>query len=567
MTTSEHSIDLQGLKRLARSRLNADRLEAALPAFGEVLRHDPTDVEACLALGDGYLAAGDPASAQALYAQAAEYAPASAEVRHRLALVQAELGGVVSRAPIPPLITPAALARLVRGLNGGQSVVTDQELDRAAAVLREIVTSPRPAEAVARQIQDVETLIPALLALNIRQARTEGRLDLAAALEQLCAAVQPAGAPEPARVETAGLAAQSRILVVGPDSPRLRWINSALRAAGYAVEQSESAEAEAGLAWDAVIAHQPHHWSRPAEHLAALTAAGARLILSLEDDVVQLAPWQTAGARLEPAARERLAGYTASLRLADAVCVPSPVLAETFQWVGVPAHVVPPGWDQADPAWMKARLPDQPLTLGWLSSWGEADDLAEVRRALISLTREFPELHVLVAGDLKAYQLFQALPESRRRYVPLLSPDDEPAILAQLDVLLLPWRDTAANRARSDAPLVAAGARRLAWVASPSPAVTAWKAGGLLADGRDEWYAALRRLVLAPELRAELGAAGARSAAGREVGRLGRLWRDIIAEVLQPPAGPREAAPLPVAGWPRSAPALPVAHTLGVPYP
>ncbi|MBL8055903.1 MAG: hypothetical protein JNK29_04350, partial [Anaerolineales bacterium] len=327
MTTSDSLIDLPNLKRLARSQLNADRLESALPAFAQILRHDPSDAEAYLAVGDGYLAAGDPAAAYCLYARAGELEPLNAEARGRLALAQAELGGSAVAGPTAGLITAAAMTRLLRGLNGGQSVVTDQDLDRAAEVLREIVASPRPAETVAQQIQDIETLIPALLALNVRQARRQGRPDLAAALEHLSAAVQPAAGS--ARPAAPAAALGARILVLGADAPAPRWITAALRAAGYAVEQSAAASAEAGLAWDVVIAHQPQYWLQPAEQLAAFAAAGARVIISLEDDVVQLAPWQTAGQRLEPAARERLAAYTASLRLADAVCVPSPILAET----------------------------------------------------------------------------------------------------------------------------------------------------------------------------------------------------------------------------------------------
>ena len=79
-----------------------------------------------------------------------------------------------------------------------------------------------------------------------------------------------------------------------------------------------------------------------------------------------------------------------------------------------------------------------------------------------------------------------------------------------------------------------AGVRSIPWVASPTPAYTAWKEGGIIANTLDEWHSGLRQLMLDTALTTSLGKAGRIQADSREAKHIGRLWADFIGNVLHP---------------------------------
>ncbi|MBI3764691.1 MAG: hypothetical protein HY260_22860, partial [Chloroflexi bacterium] len=79
--------------------------------------------------------------------------------------------------------------------------------------------------------------------------------------------------------------------------------------------------------------------------------------------------------------------------------------------------------------------------------------MAEIRRQVIRLAREFPQVCLVVGGIPEVYRLFDSLPESRRVFLPPVGADLHPALLAEMDILLVPLRDTPSNRMLSDRPL------------------------------------------------------------------------------------------------------------------
>ena len=139
-----------------------------------------------------------------------------------------------------------------------------------------------------------------------------------------------------------------------------------------------------------------------------------------------------------------------------------------------------------------------------------------------------PEVLLVLGGSPAAFSAFDELPELRRLFLPRVLFDDYPFMLAHIDVLLAPVRDTMFNQAKSDVKLVEAGIRRIPWVASSNPAYTAWGIGGLWADKPGEWLEALRRLVSDAVLRQTLGQAGRQKAETRESARLAELWQAIL---------------------------------------
>ncbi len=188
------SLDLMQRKALGKQHLEANRIEQAIQVFAQILREFPTDIESYLILGDCYLADGDPTTALAFYLQAQELAPQDPKVVRRINLAQVEVSmeaqgkDAASSRPLGNPIAfsaPKQVVDLLEQLANRPSAITDEDVQRAAQLLDEIIHSPHPALKVAERLDEIDELIPALLELNIRQARSDGRHDLAVGLENL----------------------------------------------------------------------------------------------------------------------------------------------------------------------------------------------------------------------------------------------------------------------------------------------------------------------------------------------------------------------------------------------
>lgn len=537
------------LKRLGRAQLQADRLDDALLAFAAVLRQDADDLEAQLLLGDCYLAQGHAATAYYLYLDASNRAPGDPAVQQRLALARAERSRRSAGGPAPVPTDAASVAEIIGRITGSAAPVTEADLERAATTLEAIVTAPSPAAAVAANLETLNTLVPALLELNIRQARFDGRPDLAEALQGLqdnirlqlnAQSLKPE--PEPASAPASTIAASSGLALAGA-GPRLVWAGpdaiawpvpfESLQAQGYRVAVSPEIPPAPKHGAEVLIALHPHLLPEAAERLPAWIAAGGKLVVWLDTAIERMPDRHPEWSRLGLTTRARQDAYATALHLADAVVVPSQAQADLLIAAGRPAWVVPPAWDRRDPAWHAAPAARPTVTLGWASFGGDREDLASIRRVIVRLLREYALTRLVILGDAAAYQFFEALPAERRLFVPITDTSDYAYALGQIDVLLAPLRDTAFNHVRADQALVAAGVRRLPWVAPPTPAHLAWAAGGLNATSLDEWYTAVQRLILDPELRHRLGLAGRQRAEERELNRLGPAWLDVLESVTR----------------------------------
>jgi glycosyltransferase involved in cell wall biosynthesis len=546
--------DLEVRKGLGLAYLNANRFEAALETYTCILQDYPQDAESYVILGDCYLAEGRGGAAARLYARALQLAPADAGIARRLALARAEAAG----AEDPAGELPEAVARLVQesnppecpGPRGPAICVSEAEVAQAAEFLQAVIGSPNPALEVEERLGEIEGVLPGLLELNIRQARADGRPDLARALqnllEQVCPRLGPGaenGLGKGSHLDRPPPAAL-RLLFLAPGSgspgevppagipPRLALAAEALGALGCQVKASDQFPAGALNEVDAVIAHRPHCAPHLMEGLAACSASGLPVLLDIDLDYEQMPLnhplYETRG--LGTLARGK--AYIAALLLAEKIIVPSLPLAASLQAAGYAVQVIPDGWNRDNELWEKPVPHRHTLNLGWVGNPGQIEDLTTIRRIIVRVLREFPHTRLVVSGDPQAYQFFDSVPESRRLFLPPASYEDYPYLLGQVDILLAPLRNIPFNRSFSDRWLVEAGARGIPWVASPIPAAVAWGAGGLLADRLDEWHTHLRQLILDEELRAALARAGRAQAAGREMGRLGNLWLETIYSVI-----------------------------------
>lgn len=550
LVNSETS-ELQRLKDQGRVYLKSNQLDRALRTYAAILREHPDDVDTLLILGDSYLVAGDRTSAITLYRDAARFAPERIDIERRIGLAEVEPDAGDLPAGLSPT-EPRAIAHLLRKLTGRQTLVSDNEVQRAEQLLHEVMHSGSPAKMVAERLDEIDALLPALIELNIRQARTEGRGDLAEALEDIMANLILQTDPEPTPPPTdrptaepaqARQAQVKRILVAGVPSRetphRQALIAKALGEQGFEITQQLPRPGETWDQYDLVIAHNPQGDLNLMRGLAARAGARLPIVVDLDTDFTQMPADHPDYSRLGTAEPGAARALTAALQLADSLTTGSEAAAEALRKAGYPAQVIPDAWHRSNLLWYKPAPPRTTLNLGLMVMPGMLEDTATIRRAVVRILREFPQARLVISGDPKVYQLFDNVPDTRRMFLPPVDMDDYPYLLAQFDYILWPLRETPFNQLRSDRLLVEAGVRRIPWVAAPVRAALDWKVGGMTAATVDEWYLHLRALMQDQEMRLKLGQAGYQKSLQREIQPIGRTWQGLVMQLLGVKGGRR----------------------------
>jgi glycosyltransferase involved in cell wall biosynthesis len=390
---------------------------------------------------------------------------------------------------------------------------------------------------VAEYLDEIDTLLPALLELNIRQARADGRPELAQALQELLNNVhlQMNGFIEHSVGKPASSAPQAlRILFIGPANQpaSLRQLlpAEALSAYGHEVTVATRFPADPQEHFDLVVAHNPHGDPHLLHGLATCAAAHIPIIVDLDADFEQMPITHPDYVTLRLGTPPRAKAFTAALLLADRVCVPNESLAASLRASGYQMEVIPEGWNQANPLWQKPPPRRHSLNLGWIGQPGQLEDMAMIRRYVTRIMREFSHVNLVIVGDVQVYQLFDSLPEARRLFLPPVNLEDYPYLYGQIDILLVPLRNTPFNNSQTDRQLMEAGVRQIPWVASPLPEYAAWGVGGLIANEPDDWHTYLRQLINDSTLRIKLGKAGRMKAEEREMDHLGKAWLEMITQ-------------------------------------
>jgi glycosyltransferase involved in cell wall biosynthesis len=213
------------------------------------------------------------------------------------------------------------------------------------------------------------------------------------------------------------------------------------------------------------------------------------------------------------------------------VSVPSEIHAASLRSLVDNVRVIPDGWSQQNKLWDKSSHPRKTINIGWVGASGQLEDLLLVRRFIIRIVREFSDTRIVIIGNPQAYRLFENLPENRRMYLPVVSHEEFPYLLSQIDVLLVPLRTLPYNNTLPDTILVEAGVKGVPWIASPISSFQHWQAGGIISESLDEWHPNLRHLIMDEKFRYSLGEAGKSAARSREMNYVGRLWLEIISQV------------------------------------
>lgn len=531
--------ELKVRKILGRTYLNENRLSEALDIFIKILVDYPDDLETLLILGGFYLAGGDGKTAKSIFLRAQQLDPENVTIGRQIMMAE-ELEGSDFEEPIPTDLE--AVTRLLERLTGKTKPITEKDTMRAAVLLDKIINSDNPADLVSKHLDEIDSLLLALIEVNIRQARADSRTDVAEALRSLQLNIdyqlvikEENKFPLDNHDDLGPSQFHGHLLMLLPDldkkSNRMVLLKSALQSLGCHITVADEYIPGRDPKPDVVITSNPHTKSALLESLSALSAAGVPIILDLDTDFENQPAAHNEYSHIGLGTQRRGSAYSSALALADLVSVSSEEQAAALKPVIGQVCVLPDGWSRQNRLWDKDPAPRSMINIGWVDSSGQLEDLMLIRRFMIRIVREFPNTRIAVIGNPKAYHLFDALPESRRIFLPMVAHEEFPYLLSQLDILLVPLRGTPYNRSLPDTILVEASARGLPWIATPTPAFRNWMAGGILANSLDEWHLHLRQLVMDPEFCKKLGKAGRYAAAAREMDQIGRLWLETISRV------------------------------------
>ena len=342
------------------------------------------------------------------------------------------------------------------------------------------------------------------------------------------------GQPTPAIANQAAFSAKVLILTAAPENPPARIVllaesidilgGSAALASAYPDDPNH---------WpDVVIASNPYPHAGLMAGLAASAAAHRPILVDLTVDPHEIAADHADYDTYGMSSPDTTHAYPAMLQLASMITVPSRSLMTALKAKGHPVRLVPDGWSKSNPLLASRPGRRNRLNLGWIGKPGQYADVADIRRVIIRILREFPVTRLVISGDQSVYSMFEDIPRSKRQFYPLPPASEFPDLLNQIDLLIKPLRDIPYNRTFSDQLLVAACAQGIPWVASPIPAVIDWEIGGVIVHNIDAWHSTLSNLIINQDLRERLGREGQQRAQGREINHLKIAWLNAFNQVL-----------------------------------
>jgi hypothetical protein len=184
-------------------------------------------------------------------------------------------------------------------------MVNEADILKAAEMLEEILQSPNPAEIVASRLDEIDDLLLALIELNVRQAQSDGKPELADGLRNLQIAIELQSRSDETGDGRSRLVSgdselqasasqhfKGRVLFLIPQpsalSSRMNLVKSALDAVGCQVITAPEFPLPGGQLPDVVIVSNPHIYAKLLESMATLTASSVPIILDLDTDFEML---------------------------------------------------------------------------------------------------------------------------------------------------------------------------------------------------------------------------------------------------------------------------------------
>jgi glycosyltransferase involved in cell wall biosynthesis len=537
--------ELNRRKAIGLSHLEKNNFREAVNIYKGILTDFPNDVESYLLLGDLYLANQDYLAAGKIYQKALSICPDNLLLRRRLQLTNTELGTTKSE-QVPTDVD--SVSKLLQGLTGRASPIFESEIQKAADLLDAIVHAVNPAEMVAQKLEQIDELLPALIELNIRQAKNDRRLDLVTMLQALQDNIST-------QVELAKILNSEsedifenltppidnffqkvKFLLPDPHNPSARMCTliSVLQKQGCLVQLDDGENNQIDPTIDLAVASNPHLKPEIVEHLAILAAQHIPIVIDLDQDFENIPVNHPDYEKFGLESIEQSRSYTASLLLANLVTVPGESFANHLREKQKNVAVLPYCWSKDSAESQLKPQKRNSINIGLIGSPGNFEDIQKYRRIIIRTLREFPNTRLVVCGDAVSYKLFESIPENRRVFIPRVPDEELPYVLAQMDLLLVPLNTSPYHMATHDRVLLQAGIAKIPWIATPIPDFKTWDSGGVTADKPEEWHSYLRQFIQDSELRHSLGLAGYKQAEKRENRFITTKWLSAITSIKHP---------------------------------
>ncbi len=185
----DRNTDIKLRKMMGRSYLHAFRLEEALETYARLVRDYPNDADSILIFGNLYFVSHDLRTAEMLYQQVFQMDPANLLVQRQLDRAQrsiSEAAAAYPQAERDPFDLKSVGKLLERLREEAQTPLGRSSICSAVDMLEKIAQSDEEErEAPDANTNPVDHLMPALIDLNIRQARASGQPDVADVLQSL----------------------------------------------------------------------------------------------------------------------------------------------------------------------------------------------------------------------------------------------------------------------------------------------------------------------------------------------------------------------------------------------
>ena len=534
--------DLKQRKTVGISHLENNNFKEAVNVYKKILSDYPDDVESYLLLGDLYLANEDYPSAEKLYQKALSLEPNNEVIQRRVKLSALELTTHASE-EIPT--DSASVSKMLQDITGRPTPVTEAEILSAASLLDSIVHSQNPAEIVARNLEQIDTLLPALIELNIRQAKNDRRFDLVNMLQALKENIESlkiesitgsdADINKNNLDQTLIKVTLKNVVFLVPDSEnkseRINTFQKVLEKNGVNVIFADFEPEINKSEIDLVVSFNAHMNPAMMEKMANYSAQHIPLVLDLDDDFeympINHPDYMNAGL----GSLEKSRSYTAAMLFANLITVPGESMAAHIKETGYNVEIVPFGWSKKNEQWQHNNSTRSSVNIGLIGIQGNFEDVEKYRRIIIRIMREYPQTKLVVCGDPVTYKMFENISENRRVFLPRVPDEEMPYILSQIDILLVPLNSTPYHLVSTDRLLVQASVKGIPWIASPMPDFIHWQAGGVTAENPDEWHSYLRQFIQDQELRISLGQAGKKHSITREDVYIGEQWFSLINKI------------------------------------
>lgn len=528
--------ELLQLKSTGLFHIEKNNFKEALSIYKKIISLYPEDVESYLLLGDLYLANEDYLSSEQLYQKALSLEPENQVIQRRVGLSSNELTNRPT-GEIPSDVD--SVSKLLQDIIGRPDPITEQDLNNAATLMADIVHSPNPAEIVAKNLEKIDDLLPALIELNIRQARNDRRYDLVNMLQALLEEISTLKTDssdaqlfvrKEKHQQTSLLFKDILFLVVDENniSERVEIFAEALKTNGCKINIQGSTINDFYEQIDLVVAFNPHISPSIMEYLAVCSSRHIPIIVDLDEDFEYMPIHHPSYTVSGLGSLEKSRSYASALLFANVITVPGFEMAKHIKESGYAVEVIPFGWSKKNDQWQKNPSTRSTINIGLVGLPGNFEDVQKYRRIIVRIMREYSQTRLVVCGDPVTYKLFESIAENRRVFLPKVPDEEMPYILGQIDILVVPINSTPYQMVSTDRLLMQAGVKGIPWIASPIPDFMKWQAGGVTAENPEEWHSYIRQFIQDKDLRITLGQAGKKHAESREAAKIQELWINLI---------------------------------------